>query len=129
MSHSNWCENREWQSVGTKALMNVSVWPYGNGENFDFSLPRFSTVDIYEKCGYGFGTINWTSFKTLDHPKRSWVFVHLWMIIFIGEIPWRVQQQKVMLIIRWSIHFLCLNTPKFFCSLLKVFASRSLCRH
>jgi len=58
MSHSNWCENGENKSVGTKALMNVSVWPYNELKIFDFSLQKLSMVHIYEKCSYGFGTIN-----------------------------------------------------------------------
>lgn len=70
-----------------------------NWKSFDFSLTRFSTVDIYEKRGYGFGTISWKSFKTLGHPKRPWECVHLLLEMFIGEIPWKVQQQEVVLII------------------------------
>lgn len=99
VSHCNWCENGEWQSVGTKALMNVSVWPYNELGKFWFFPVKVLNSRYLWKIWICFWSYQVKIINTLDHPKKPWECMHLLLEMLIGEIPWKVQQQKVVLII------------------------------
>lgn len=99
VSHCNWCENGKWQSVGTKALRNVSDWLYNELEKFLFFPAKVLNNRYLRKMWICFLNYQLKVVNTLDHPKKPWEHMHLLLEMFSSEILWKVQQQKVVLII------------------------------